>query len=373
MVSKYFLKEFSGFSIWLTQPALQQIRSHVWIKYVEEDTMMQLADVIPESTGPETGAPFTTRPDWGQIRTDQAVKNLATVPAGLYDSGYPNAGSDTETWDWTSEVKDGYVPVNNGYKAKVWVLDTGILFSHQEFFASSTDQRSRVTTIVNFAPDNPLNGDCNGHGTHCAGNAGGLYRGIASGVELGSVRVLNCLGSGATADIVAGINYIVDNEASGKTNILSASIGGGASQALDDAINNAATKGVVAVVAAGGSGSNACNYSPARAANAICVGATQASDAKASSSNQGSCVAVFAPGQSIHGPYIGSTSSYQTISGTTSSTAIVAGAIAVYATMQTNQPVLYENVKAAINQTALKGIVTGIDSATPNFFIYDRW
>jgi len=369
--------EFCGLAIWMNEKGLQAARAHNWVKYVEEDQIVRLpANENPAllNVSVESGAAFTTRRDWGQMRSNINPRQLGTVPSGLYSgTTYPNAGSDTDSWNWDTSTSTAYRTINTGTRAKVWIVDTGVLFAHQEFYTSASDTRTRVTTVQNFALNNPATGDCNGHGTHCAGSAAGLYRGVAVAAEIGSVRVLNCQGSGTTTDVVAGFNYVTNNQAAGKSNILSASLGGGASTASDDAINAAANNGVIPVVAAGNDNANACNYSPARATGAITVGATQSSDAITSFSNWGTCVNIFAPGQSIHSSYYTSNTAYSTLSGTSMATPLTAGVFAVYATTQTTQPVTATVAKSAISRCAVKDVVTGLTgtkAGTPNFFVW---
>jgi subtilisin family serine protease len=368
---------FRGFSIWAEQGAIEAFRAHEWVSYVEEDMVVRLPDnenpyLLNLSVGVESGAPFTTRPDWGQVRGDQkGSRNLATTPSGQYDgTSYPNAGADTTVWTWAANVSNGYRLINTGSRAKIWIVDTGVLFNHQEFISGGA---SRVTTRQNYALNNPAAGDCNGHGTHCAGSAAGRYRGYAVGAEIGSVRVLNCQGSGTNADVVAGFNYVANTQAAGKTNILSASLGGGASATTDNAINSAVQAGVVAVVAAGNDNANACNYSPARAAEAITVGATNKDDGRASFSNFGTCVDVFSPGQSVHSAWYTSNTVYNTISGTSMATPLVAGAIALYASTITNQPVRAPAVRTAITNTATRNVITNPGTGSPNLFINANW
>jgi subtilisin family serine protease len=370
---------FRGFSIWAEQVAIESFRAHEWVSYVEEDMIVRLPDSenpylfnLSVEAGVETGAPFTTRPDWGQVRGAQkGSRNLATVPAGQYDgTSYPSGGADTTSWTWATNVTNGYRLINTGTRAKVWIVDTGVLFNHQEFVSGSA---SRVTTRQNYATNNPASGDCNGHGTHCAGSAAGLYRGYATQAEIGSVRVLNCQGSGTNADVVAGFNFVANNQAAGKTNILSASLGGGASATTDNAINSAVQNGVVAVVAAGNDNANACNYSPARASEAITVGASNKDDGRASFSNWGTCVDVFSPGQSIHSAYYTSTTTYSTLSGTSMATPLVAGAIALYATTSTTQPVRAPTVRTAISNTATRNVITNPGTGSPNLLINANW
>ena len=141
--------------------------------------------------------------------------------------------------------------------------------------------------------------DCNGHGTHVAGTVGGSNYGVAPGVAIVPVRVLDCSGSGSTSGVIAGIDWVVANHVAGTPAVANMSLGGGRSSAIDIAVQSAVADGVVFVVAAGNSTANACQSSPAGEPLAITVGATTSADARSSFSNYGSCVDVFAPGSSI--------------------------------------------------------------------------
>jgi subtilisin family serine protease len=138
--------------------------------------------------------------------------------------------------------------------------------------------------------------------------------------------VLDCAGSGTTAGVVAGINWVTANRVNPA--VANMSLGGGASTALDTAVNNSIAAGVVYGVAAGNDNANACNGSPSRVPNAITVGATTSSDARASFSNYGTCVDIFAPGQSITSSWYSSDTATNTISGTSMATPHVVGAAA---------------------------------------------
>jgi len=224
-----------------------------------------------------------------------------------------------------------------------------------------------------FVTTNNTNGvDCNGHGTHCAGSAAGRYRGLAPGADIGCVRVLNCGGSGTNANVIAGFDFVGNTQKSGATNILSASLGGGKSAATEDSINSAANKGVIPVVAGGNDNANACSYSPAGATQAITIGALTSQDAKASFSNHGSCINAFTPGVSVHSGWYTSTTAYNTISGTSMATPLAAGAIALYATTQT-QPASNANIRAAITRTGTTGQITGLPANTINLIINANW
>jgi len=361
--------DFRGFAAYLTPEGVAAVRAHNHVRYVEEDQVMRIINDpagVPETwNATEAADPIKDRRDWGEIRVNQKARNLNTInPAGLYASTtYPNAG--TGTWEWASGVQNAWI--NTGSRAKIWIVDTGVYAGHQEF-------SGRTVTLTDFAGSPPAAGDCNGHGTHCAGSAAGLYRGVAFGADIGSVRVLNCQGSGTNANVIAGFNYVAANQVAGKSNILSASLGGGKSTATDDAISAAIGRGVVTVVAAGNdNNANCCNVSPAGATGAITVGATGSNDARASFSNSGTCLNVFAPGVSIHSAWYTGTTTYNTISGTSMATPLVAGAIALYATQFTS-PVTNAAVRSAITSTSVKNVVTGtLLAGTPNEFLNARW
>jgi hypothetical protein len=355
----YDIMDFRGFAVWTSPATIDALLAYDFIKYVEEDQVMR------------ANAPFTARPDWGQTRIYQkGARNLATVPAGLYSgTTYPSAANDTNSWDWASSVygNDNLKPINTGNQCKIWIVDTGVLNNHNELNGFVKDNADFVT---------PSNGgtDCNGHGTHCAGSAGGNWRGMATSAEIGNVRVLNCQGSGTNTGVVNGFNYACNNRASGKGNVLSASLGGGASQATDDAINGCNNLGVICVVAAGNNNANACSYSPARATGAITVGATNKDDQIASFSNWGNCVNVFAPGQNIHSSWYTSSSTYNTISGTSMATPLAAGAICVWCTAQPGggSQCTPANARAAITRSC-SNTITGLPTNTPNCLINAKW
>jgi len=310
------------------------------------------------------------------VRADQQDRYLVTDPTGLYDNGKYASGGASD-WDWNGPV---FAPINKGDKATIWILDTGIQINHVEFARS--DGTSRVVEVKNLITGEvnpPASGDCNGHGTHCAGSAAGNYRGIAINAELRGVRVLSCSGSGTWDDVIKGIQYISDNQVKGNTNILSASLGGGKILSVNAAIDAATANRVLCVVAAGNSNADCKDYSPASADKAITVGATDSSDNIATFSSWGALVNVFSPGVNIHSSYTGAANNvYSTLSGTSMATPLVAGSIALLATRGEpgDQPLIYDHVVQVIQSDSPKGKVgglTGNKAASPNLFILDKW
>ncbi|XP_070535702.1 aqualysin-1-like isoform X2 [Ptychodera flava] len=188
----------------------------------------------------------------------------------------------------------------------VFVVDSGIRYSHVEF-------GGRASPFFDFEGGN--GGDCNGHGTHVAGTAGG------SGAALSSVRVLGCNGAGSTSNICDGLEAVMNGGSRG--DVVNLSLGGSASSALDACVRSVANAGFQAVVAAGNNGGNACNYSPARVAEATTVGAEDASF-----SNTGPCVDTYAPGTNIRSASNDCDTCYETMSGTSMAAAAVSSDLA---------------------------------------------
>jgi subtilisin family serine protease len=227
----------------------------------------------------------------------------------------------------------------------VYVIDTGI----------ATHIDLNLVKHMNFAGDGK-NTDCNGHGTHVAGTIGAKDNtasvvGMAPGVKLTGVKVLNCTGSGYTSSVIKGVDWVTANAV--KPAVANMSLGGGASSMLDSAVSKAVSTGVVFAIAAGNSAVDACTQSPARVggtlAGAITIAATDSTDAEAYFSNYGSCVDAWAPGVSILSTYL--SGGLATASGTSMASPHAAGAAALYLSRYpTTTPA---NVEAVIKQSAI--------------------
>src|SRR5262245_801112 len=207
-----------------------------------------------------------------------------------------------------------------GAGVRAYVIDTGIRFSHVDFGGRAASGFDAV--------DGGTADDCHGHGTHVSSTLGGTTFGVAKGVQLIAVRVLDCNGSGTTSGVISGIDWAVGNHQAGQPAVANMSLGGGASTALDQAVNRLVNDGVSLSVAAGNSSANACNSSPARVAAAITVAASTINDALASFSNRGNCVDIIAPGNQIPGAWSTSNTATMTISGTSMASPHSAGAAA---------------------------------------------
>jgi len=226
--------------------------------------------------------------------------------------------------------KSSFTASHDGIGVNVYVIDTGINKDHVEF-------GGRAKFGANFisGENNP---DRNGHGTHCSGTATGATFGIAKRATVFGVKVLSGGGSGSTSGVISGIQWAVNNQLTqypGESAVLSMSLGGGFSQAMNDAVVEAAEAGMIVVVAAGNENQDACNVSPASAGGnahnggVITVGSTTVTDAMSGFSNYGTCTDVFAPGSDIKSAWIGSTTATRSISGTSMATPHVAGVAAI--------------------------------------------
>jgi subtilisin family serine protease len=220
----------------------------------------------------------------------------------------------------------------------------------------NTDFEGRATSGVDEVEPNTPADDCNGHGTHVSGTVGGKAYGVAKKVNLVAVRVLDCNGSGSTAGVIAGVDWVTGHHT--PLAVANMSLGGGASQALDAAVANSITSGVTYAVAAGngntaGVPQDACKSSPARVPAALTVGATDSKDAAASWSNYGSCVDLFAPGVGITSDWYNTASN--TISGTSMATPHVTGVAALV--LATTPGATPATVSQAITAASDKGVV----------------
>lgn len=310
----------SGFAARLDDKTIEELRQNPNVAYIEVNQVVSITNSQANAT-------------WGLDRIDQ--RNLPLNSIYNYDT--------------------------TGSGVNAYIIDTGIRRTHNEF-------GGRAFAGFDAFSDGQNSNDCNGHGTHVAGTVGGAVYGVAKNVRLYAVRVLNCQGSGTTAGVVAGVDWVRNNRINPA--VANMSLGGGASTTLDNAVNNSISAGVTYVVAAGNSNANACNYSPARVAAALTVGSTTSSDARSSFSNFGSCVNIFAPGSSITAAWHTSNTAINTISGTSMASPHVAGVAALY--LEANPNASPTAVFNAIINGATTGVLSSIGSGSPNRLLYSR-
>ena len=315
-----------GYAARLTPAQLAAVRADPRVAFVEADRTVSLSTTQTNAT-------------WGLDRIDQRSRPLSTT----------------------------YTYFNTGAGVRAYIIDTGIRFSHSQFGGRASSGFDAV--------DGGSADDCHGHGTHVAGTVGGSTYGVAKGVSLIGVRVLNCSGSGTNSGVIAGVNWVTGNHQAGQPAVANMSLGGGASSALDTAVRNSIADGVSYAVAAGngnalGIAQNACNSSPARVAEAMTISATDSSDRKASWANYGNCVDWFAPGVSITSAWYNSNTATRTISGTSMATPHTAGVAALY--LQSNPSATASSVRTALFNRTTKGIVTS-SSTTNNHLLFTNF
>lgn len=311
-----------GFAIYLPDTAatafVEAMKKNPQVLSIENDTVMKI-DATTQSN-----------PDWGLDRIDQKALPL--------NSAY------------------SYLQTGSGTTA--YIVDTGILSSHQQF-------SGRVLSGYTAISDGNGTTDCNGHGTHVAGTVGGSTYGVAKNVNLVPIRILGCDGSGASSNVIAGLDWILKNGK--KPAVVNMSLGGDASTSLDSAVENLFNNGYVMVVAAGNSNTDACSASPARVNKALTVAATDNTDTRASYSNYGSCVDIFAPGSQINSSWIGSNTATKVLNGTSMATPHVAGVVAEM--LQSTPTATPETISTNLLNQASSNVVKN-PSGSPNRLLY---
>ncbi|PVH76938.1 putative subtilisin-like protease [Cadophora sp. DSE1049] len=293
------------------------------------------------------------------IEADTKVKINALVsqpaaPAGLRRISHAAAGESGYIFDSTA-----------GAGITAYIVDTGILTTHEEY-------GGRAIWGANFV--NNVNTDENGHGSHVAGTVGGATFGVAKQVELVAVKTLDADGAGTNSGVISGLQFVAQNATArglaGKA-VMNMSIGGSKSAALNSAVAALTRAGVTVVVAAGNENQDAANVSPASAPSAITVGAIDANDAKASFSNFGANVDIFAPGVKVQSVGITSNTASAVLSGTSMASPHVAGLAAYLMALEniTAPADVVARMKALAQSTGAD--VTGANGQTTKLIAYN--
>ncbi|MGW7286464.1 S8 family serine peptidase [Streptomyces sp. NPDC054847] len=316
-----------GFAVKMTEERAKELAADPSVARVEADAVAYAVDTQPNP------------PSWGLDRIDQRDMPL--------DKGY--------TYGTTASNVNAYI------------VDTGIRMSHRDF-------GGRAVSGYDFIDNDSDASDCNGHGTHVAGTVGGNSYGVAKGVKLIGVRVLNCGGTSGSswAPVLAGIDWVTRNAV--KPAVVNMSIGGGKNQSINDAVAASISSGLTYVVAAGNDNADACSYSPASTSAAVTVGATNSRDARATGwnngqgSNYGSCLDIFAPGDSIvSSSHTGDTAS-RSGNGTSMAAPHVAGAAALL--LAANPAWSPAQVREKLVGDSTPGKISDARSGSPNKLLY---
>ncbi|MCC0096211.1 S8 family peptidase [Streptomyces flavotricini] len=300
-----------------------------------------------------------------KLAADPAVKSVVQNRTFTVDDAQ---GTQPSPPSWGLDRIDQHpLPLDNGYTypdkagegVTAYIIDTGVRISHTEFGGRASYGFDAIDN------DNTAQ-DGHGHGTHVAGTVAGNSYGVAKKAKIVGVRVLDNNGSGTTEQVVAGIDWVTQHAV--KPAVANMSLGGGADSALDTAVRNSIASGITYGVAAGNESTDASSKSPARVAEAITVGATTSTDAKASYSNYGSILDIFAPGSSITSSWGTGDTATNTISGTSMATPHVVGAAALY--LSQNPASTPAQVRDGLVAAATPNVVTGPGSGSPNRLLY---
>jgi hypothetical protein len=274
--------------------------------------------------------------------------------------------SPTPSWG-LDRIDQRDLPLNNSYTYPTtasgvtsYIIDTGIRTTHTEF-------QGRATWGTNTTGDGN-DTDCHGHGTHVAGTVGGSSYGVAKGVSLVAVKVLSCGGSGTWEGVTAGIDWVTGNHTTGLATANMSLGGTGSNATLEAAVANSIADGVTYAIAAGNSNSDACNFTPARVPEAITLGATDSADNRASFSNYGTCLDLFAPGVNIVSSYNTSDTATATLSGTSMASPHAAGVASLILAL--NPTFTAQQVRDAMVAGATPDKVINPGPGSPNLLLF---
>lgn len=333
-----------GFAARLTAAQLEKLRHDPSVAYIDQDGVTH---VVQE--------PAVTQDPKNLKGQDPSV---ASVQPGA------TWGIDKLDQEWGGAPDGNYNYTDTGKGVNVYVVDTGIRTTHNDFDGLALNRAKAGAAGFDAFGGNGQ--DCYGHGTHVSGTIGGTTYGVAKGVTLYSVRVLDCTGSGTWSGFIAGVDWVTNKHLSPA--VANASLGGGFVQAANDAVTKSVSWGVTWVIAAGNNNDNACNYSPSSTPAAITVAASDINNAKAYFSNWGPCVDLYGPGVNVTSDWYTSDNATAVLSGTSMATPHVAGLAALY--LSANKTAAPGEVADAIHYSAENNVITGNITGTPNLLAH---
>ena len=342
------------------QPLLLSAGAHDWVEYVEEVALLS----VPVSGSPEHAEPLRAE----ILELDSASTEMPSQPAA--------APWHLDRLDQESLPLDGSFTAPGGAcgaGAHIFVLDTGLMVEHVEFGSAP------IGAGFNSADNGEDTGnwaDCHGHGSHVSAIAAGAHYGVAPCATIHPVRVFGCGGFGSTAAVLSGLAFVAQQVQSGQVPaVASLSVGGAVSRAVNDAVDALSAMGVLVVTSAGNDGGDACLQSPASARTSFAVGAATERDSRASFSNAGPCVSLYAPGVTIRSAWYAPTSAEPTqatkvLSGTSQACPAATGAAALFRARFPNASVA--TTKRALAQAALSGAVADAGLGSRNALLNIR-
>jgi len=319
-VSTLYKWALRGFAVKISEPAARRLAAEPAVRWVETDGKVSIVD---------TQSPT---PSWGLDRIDQRDLPL----------------NNSYTYPTTASSVTSYI------------IDTGIRTSHVDF-------GGRATWGTNTTGDGN-NTDCNGHGTHVAGTTGGSSYGVAKGVSLVAVKVLGCTGSGTFEGVAAGVDWVTGNHTTGLATANMSLGGTGSNATVETAVANSIADGVTYAIAAGNSNSDACNFTPARVPQAITLGASDSADNRASFSNWGTCLDLFAPGVSITSAYNTSDTATSVLSGTSMASPHAAGAASLIVAL--NPTFTPQQVRDSMVTNGTPNKIVNPGTGSPNVLLF---
>ena len=312
------------------------------------------------------------------VEEDIALKRSTQDEAAQADTSHAS-----EHLEWNLDRLDQhhnrldgiYLPEGDGANVNVYIVDTGIRYSHHEFGGRA--HYAGFDAIDHLTGSNQHGADCHGHGTHCAGTAAGRTYGVAKRATIYSARALDCSGSGAVSGIIMMMDHIARRQhvnETGRPAVISQSLGIRTSESLNEAIHAVTEAGLLVVAASGNQADDACNHSPASAGVAVSVGATDRNDRVAHFSNTGACMDLFAPGVQIKSSTSTCDTCTRTLSGTSMACPHATGFAAILRGLFPNHsPREIKNrmiQHATSNRVNLSGVPSQLASQTPNRLLY---
>ncbi|KAF9578651.1 hypothetical protein BGW38_005448 [Lunasporangiospora selenospora] len=338
---EYDFVTWKGYAGQFSPQFLHELENHDDVDYIEEDTMMW-AWGVPESEDNNVGdgtnkggelysEPSTPVPNEGspsRVSDDmdaEAIINGRNVHLDYYSLKTPSWGLTRIAQHARDLQKDYTYASSAGSDVDVYVIDSGVFAEHGDF-------EGRARNLINFVGEEEATDMC-GHGTHVSGIIAGKQFGVAKSARILAVKVLDSEGQGSTSQVLAGINHVTKHAANNPNTkkVINMSLGGQFSRPVNEAVRTAVSKfGLPFFVAAGNTGDDACQYSPAGVEEAFAVGGTDKHDNVGWYSCTGTCVDLFAPGSGIVSDWIRSKTSAHILDGTSMASPHVAGVAALF-------------------------------------------